>query len=130
MKAVYRRYAGLDVHKKSLTLINQAVKHIGRSAALCARGAQSSANLVSRYPLCLISRSNGVRSMLMSKGETTPPLRSPALARKELPFAIAFRLEHRPNQTQHRAIGYLLGHEREKYCPSVPCRLQAPWCGG
>jgi hypothetical protein len=33
---------------------------------------QSSAYLVSWYPLRRISRSNGVRRMLLSKGEATP----------------------------------------------------------
>jgi hypothetical protein len=63
----------LQAGSEGPSLINQAVTHMGPSSALCARGAQSSAYLVSWYPLRRISRSNGVRSMLLSKGETTPP---------------------------------------------------------
>ena len=43
------------------------------------------------------------------------PLRSPALARKELTFAIASCLQHCLYETQHPTIGYALGHEREKF---------------
>src|SRR6516165_10864925 len=49
---------------------------------------------------------------------TTPPwgtLGSPAFGRKEPPLAVASRLEHGPNQAQHPAIRYSLGHEREEF---------------
>src|SRR6266849_1227481 len=48
------------------------------------------------------------------QGRDYPALRSPALARKELPIAIASRLEHRPNQAQYPTICYSLGYQREK----------------
>src|SRR3954452_996660 len=41
-----------------------------------------------------------------------PALRSPALAGKEPPFAIASGLQHRPNQAQYSTIRYLPGYER------------------
>ena len=42
------------------------------------------------------------------------PLRSAALTGKELPFAVASRLEHRLDETKHSAIRYPLGYQREK----------------
>src|SRR5215471_13552449 len=44
-----------------------------------------------------------------------PTLRSPALARKESPFAIASCLERRPYQAQHPTIRYSLGHQRKEF---------------
>ena len=49
---------------------------------------------------------------LLRKGRHYPALRSPALGRKELPFAIASRLEYRPNQAQHSTVGYSLSQQR------------------
>jgi len=37
----------------------------------------------------------------------------PALGRKELPLAVASRLEHRLNEAKHSAIRYSLGDQRE-----------------
>src|ERR1700746_3833136 len=73
---------------------------------------QSSANLVNRYPLRRISLSNGVRRMLLSKGETTPPCGVPRSVGKSPPLTITASLEHRLNQAQHAAVGYALGHQR------------------
>src|SRR5215469_438335 len=41
-------------------------------------------------------------------------LRSASLGRKELPFAVASRLEHRLNEAKHSAIRYSLGYQCEK----------------
>ena len=41
-------------------------------------------------------------------------MRSSALAREELPFAVASGLEHGLNEAKHSAIRYALGDEREK----------------
>jgi hypothetical protein len=41
-------------------------------------------------------------------------LRSAALTGKELPFAVASRLEHRLDEAEHAAIRYPLGYQREK----------------
>jgi site-specific DNA recombinase len=51
-------------------------------------------------------------SYLLRSGRHHPALRSPALRRKQPPFAITPRLEHRLDQTQHPAVSYSLGHER------------------
>jgi site-specific DNA recombinase len=51
---------------------------------------------------------------LLCKGSDHTPLRSTTLARKELPFAVASRLEHRLEEAKHSAIRYSLGHQREK----------------
>src|SRR6516164_9307493 len=62
-----------------------------------------------------MSRSNGVRSMLLSRGETTPPWGVPRSVGKSRPWAVASRLEHGPNQAQHPAIRYSRGHQREQF---------------
>jgi hypothetical protein len=49
------------------------------------------------------------------KGRSHTPLRSAALARKELALSAASRLEHRPDKANHSAIRYLVGHQREKF---------------
>ena len=47
---------------------------------------------------------------LLCKGRDHSTLRSPTLGRKEPPFTVASRLEHRPDQAQHLAVRYLLGY--------------------
>src|SRR5260370_20959300 len=42
-------------------------------------------------------------------------LGSAALGRKELPFPVASRFEHRLDKAKHSAICYSLGHQREKF---------------
>src|SRR5260370_40620559 len=49
------------------------------------------------------------------QGRNNTTLRSPALAWKELPFAVASRLEHLPNEAHHPAIAYSLSHEHEQF---------------
>ena len=49
---------------------------------------------------------------LLRSGSHHPALRSPALRRKQPPFAITSGLEHRLYQAQHPAVGYSLGHKR------------------
>ena len=58
------------------------------------------------------SGSSEGRNYLLCKGRDHRTLRGPALAGKETTLAVASRLEHRPNQAQHSAIGYLLGYQR------------------
>ena len=48
-------------------------------------------------------------------GRNHTTLRSAALARKELPFAVASRFEHRLDKAQHAAVGYSLSHQREEF---------------
>jgi len=55
------------------------------------------------------------RNYLLCKGRDHTALRSPTLARKELPFAVASRFEHRSNEAKHAAVGYSLSHQREKF---------------
>jgi site-specific DNA recombinase len=61
------------------------------------------------------SQSPGDQSYLLCKGRDHTTLRSAALARKELPFAVASRFEHRLDEAQHAAVGYSLSHEREEF---------------
>jgi site-specific DNA recombinase len=49
---------------------------------------------------------------LLCTGSDHRTLRSPALAGKEPPFAIASCLEHRPNQAQYSTVRYSLSHQR------------------
>ena len=51
---------------------------------------------------------------LLCKGSDDPSLWSATLGRKELPFAVASRLEHRLDKAKHSAIRYPLGYQREK----------------
>src|SRR5882724_866525 len=55
------------------------------------------------------SRPDG-QSYLLRKGSDHPTLGSPALGWKELPFAVASRLEHRLDQAKHSTVGYSLGY--------------------
>jgi site-specific DNA recombinase len=60
------------------------------------------------------SRPDG-QSYLLRKGSDHTTLWSAALARKELPFAVASRFEHRLDEAQHAAVGYSLSHQREEF---------------
>src|SRR5260370_1873653 len=48
------------------------------------------------------------------RGRNHTPLRSATLTGKELPFTVAFRLEHRLDEAKHSAVRYPLGYQREK----------------
>jgi len=50
------------------------------------------------------------QNYLLCKRRDHSTLRSPTLGRKEPPFTVASRLEHRPDQAQHSAVRYLLGY--------------------
>src|SRR5258708_22306383 len=52
---------------------------------------------------------------LLYKGRGHTTLGSPALARKEPPFAVASCLEHCLNQAQHSTVRYSLGYQREEF---------------
>ena len=52
---------------------------------------------------------------LLCTGRDHTTLRGATLARKELPFAIASRFEHRLDEAQHSAVGYSLSHQREEF---------------
>jgi len=60
-----------------------------------------------------LTRRCGVRSMLLSVGNHTS-LWSATLTGKEMPFAVASRLEHRLDEAKHSTIRYPLGYQREK----------------
>src|SRR5206468_5480953 len=48
-------------------------------------------------------------------GRNYTTLRSAALARQELPLAVASRFEHRLDKAQHAAVSYSLGYQREEF---------------
>jgi site-specific DNA recombinase len=52
---------------------------------------------------------------LLRSSRHDPALRSPALAGKEPPLAIASCLQHRLNQAKHPAVCHPLGHQRKKF---------------
>src|SRR5438132_12368924 len=60
------------------------------------------------------SESPDGQNYLLCKGRDHTPLRSPALGRKEPPFSVASCLEHCLDQTQHPAVCYTLGYQREE----------------
>src|SRR5882724_6596146 len=49
------------------------------------------------------------------RGRNHTPLRSPALRRKQLPFAVASCREHCLDQAQHAAVRYSLGYQGEEF---------------
>jgi site-specific DNA recombinase len=55
------------------------------------------------------------QTYLLCKGCDHTPLRSATLTGKELPFTVAFRLEHRLDEAKHSAVRYPLGYQREKF---------------
>ncbi len=65
--------------------------------------------LISLAPHLLIERR---QKYVTEQGRNHPALRSPALAWKQPPFAIASCLEHHLYQAQYPTIGYSLGNER------------------
>src|SRR5439155_6067199 len=52
---------------------------------------------------------------LLCTGRDHSSLGSAAIGRKELPFPVASRFEHRLDKAKHSAICYSLGHQREKF---------------
>src|SRR5438309_1990818 len=55
------------------------------------------------------------QNYLLCKRSNHSSLGSAALGRKELPFPVASRFEHRLDKAKHSAICYSLGHQREKF---------------
>jgi len=55
------------------------------------------------------------QNYLLCKRSDHSSLGSAALGRKELPFPVASRFEHRLDKAKHSAICYSLGHQREKF---------------
>ena len=55
------------------------------------------------------------QNYLLCKRSDHSSLGSAALGRKELPYPVASRFEHRLDKAKHSAICYSLGHQREKF---------------
>lgn len=55
------------------------------------------------------------QNYLLCKGRDHTTLRRPTLARKEPPFAVASRFEHRPDEAKHAAVGYSLSYQGAEF---------------